>query len=170
MIDALQNWLATKTGLPCIWLNANAPRPDRPYLGMQIIGVQAVGMDDHASYVDANDKQTITGQRTASVTVQCYERADSLDPRTALTRMAGIRDTLRLPQERLRLHEDGLSVLGDVTVRDVPQLQSTQYQPQATLDMTLGFEVKTAAQASWIETVMGQADFDNYTIPFTAET
>lgn len=169
MIDALQNWLATKTSLPCIWLNANAPRPDRPYLGLQIIGIQAVGTDDVASYVDNNGQQTVIGQRTASVSVHCYEQASNLDPRSAITRMAGLRDLLRLPQERLRLHEDGLAVFGDANVRDVPQLESSQYQPQAMLDMELGFEVHTQEDINWIETVMGQAGFDNFTVPFTAE-
>lgn len=168
MIDALQSWLSTASGLPVVWMNANAPRPSRPYLGLQIINVQATGLDDAAGNIDtATGKRPITGQRTASVTVQAYEKADNADPRSALTRMSGLRDQMRLPSIRTALWAAGLSVFGDPTVQDVPQLSESGYQPQATLDLSLGIEVQTQDDIDWIQTVNGYAYTDQQ--PFTAE-
>lgn len=172
MISGLQAVLAELSGIPAIWAHQDAPRPPRPYLAISIINVTAHGADE-STHIDDEGKQHTLGQREASVTISCFEREDTPDPRQAATRLADLRNLMRTPSALDALYAAGLSVAGDPTVMAVPAVQGTEWQPQATLDMAIAYESSVSLDVPWIETVTGEAGIDahgrEYTETYRAE-
>jgi len=80
--DAIRQWVEDQTGLTAIWLNPNAPRPDRPYASLQIINVARKGEADRGR-LDDQGQVDVYLQREVTVSVQIYD--DAADPRSALT-------------------------------------------------------------------------------------
>lgn len=84
--NAVHAWLVAATGLAVgqvIWIDGGGPRPQKPYIAIQISDVQQVGhdwrvVDAAPDPVDnAELRVRLRGHRTARVQLQCFAADDS---------------------------------------------------------------------------------------------
>lgn len=152
MLNRLQEWAQKESGLVAIWRNVNAPRPARPFISLYITGLNAAGREETGPYLPGDNQQLYFGYYVSNVSVQCHEDANELDPRAAVNRMIGLHGRIR--------HADltPLSLLTAPTIINIPQVLGTEWEQQATMDLTLGFKLETREDVSYIERVMGTGD------------
>lgn len=168
--DALRQWVASQTGLTTIWLNPNAPRPERPYCALQIINVSRIGQP-HRTGPNAEGVSTITADREATVSIQVFKSVTNGDPRSALEAASDLRDTLELITVRNTLAQAGWAVRAFELLTDSPQLLDTQFEPRAIFDVRFGTTKQLLEDVGLIESieVTGAVRDTDYTTTFTAE-
>lgn len=167
MLNRLHAWVTEASQLTAIWRNANAPRPERPFISLYITGLNAIGRQEIGPIIDG--KQLYYGQHTANVSIQCHESGDQTDPRAAVSRMLGLHSKIR--------HADltPLSLLTSPTVINIPQILATGWEQQAVMDILVGFEIQNEQDMSYIERVIGrgkvitQGDHTVYTIDYDTQ-
>lgn len=135
MTDAIRQWVEDQTGLTAIWLNPNAPRPDRPYASLQIINVARLGEADRGR-LDDQGQVDVYLQREVTVSVQIYD--DAADPRSALQRAEALRDSLDLKGVLFTLVQAGWAFRGVELLTDNPELLDSGVEPRATFDVRFG--------------------------------
>jgi len=171
MLSDFFQWIANQSQVTVIWGNQNAPAPKRPYIAISVIGLNAIGHDEQGK-IDSEYKQETIGQREANVRLTYY--ADKTDPRNAITALVDLQCLLRTQSARMQLYDDGISVLRDPSITNVPQLLQSEYQPQAVLDIALAFSTSVKIEVDTIETVQGVAEVATpnetiYSEPFEVE-
>ena len=160
--DAIRQWVADTTGLTTIWMNPNAPRPDRPYCAIQITSVLRIGEPYHGT-IDASGIAQVLSQREVVLSINVYEDAANNDPRSALLKATDLRDSLDLFGTLDTLKADGWAYRGVESLQDTPELLDTQFEPRATFDVRFGVTIEQSDDMGWIETVIFTGDIENQT-------
>lgn len=165
-LDALRDWVTSRTGLPVIWSHPDAPRPERPYVALQITALTRIARETIGS-VDEDGIAQISGDRDAVISVTVYERADAADPRAALTRAVELRDSLELPSVRNSLYVDGWALRAvEFGPNDVPELLDTQWEPRAVFDVRFGTSISQDDDLGLIEAIAGTGTVNGQSVEF----
>ena len=151
MTDAIRQWVADKSGLTAIWLHPNAPRPAKPYAGLQVLSVQRVGRAYYGP-VNAEGVSAVAFDREAVVSINIYESTETPDPRSALERASDLRDTLELRSVRDTLASNGWSLRAVELLTDAPELLDTTWEPRAVFDVRFGTRKSLLDDLGIIET------------------
>ena len=169
MTDAIRQWVETETGLTTIWLHPNAPRPDRPYAGLQIISSTRLG-EPVRGPVDDQGESELQMQREIVVSVNIYESADNADPRSALETATDLRDSLEAVTVLEPLSLDGWAYRGVELLTDTPQALETGWEPRATFDVRFGTTKTRIDDLGLVEEVVYDGELDDRDFTFTAQT
>lgn len=169
MSDAIRQWVVNETGLPVIWVNPNAPRPDKPYITLQVLNVQRVGRAYYGP-VDTQGQAVVQFDREAVVSITTYEDTMA-DPRSALQRMEDLRDSLEKYSVRDYLASEGWGLRAIEMLNDAPQLIDTTWEPRAVFDVRMGTRKQILDDLGIIETaeITGSERYSGYTSTATLE-
>ena len=150
MTDALRQWVVNETGLPVIWMNPNAPRPDKPYITLQVLNVQRVGRAYYGP-VNESGEAVVQFDREVVVSITAYEDTLS-DPRSAVQRMEDLRDSLEKYSVRDYLASEGWGLRAVELLTDAPQKIDTTWEPRAVFDVRMGTRKQILDDLGIIET------------------
>lgn len=169
MSDAIRDWVETETGLTTIWLHPNAPRPDRPYAGLQIISSTRLGEPVRGPVNDEGESE-LEMQREIVVSVNIYESADNPDPRSAFNRATDLRDSLDAVTVLEDLSADGWAYRGAELLTDTPQALETGWEPRATFDVRFGITKTRLDDLGLVERVIYDGEIEDQEFTFEAQT
>lgn len=164
--DAVRQLVADRTGLTTIWMHPDAPAPARPYASIQIISVVRLGPAHVDPTLSTDGEIDVVGQREVTFSIQIYEAADNPDPRAALVRATQLRDAFDLPSVREDLRLDGWAFRDVDLLTDIPQMDSTHWQPRAVFDVRLGTTAELLDELGIVETIAGEGSFGARAVTF----
>lgn len=130
--QALYEWATRVTSGTVIWLYGDGPKPDKPYVTLNLIGPQKPGFLDDVNGTDTSDLSFVqSGQRTFTVSVNVYSDSD------ALTWAYQLQASLDNPVEIdiFNKADIGLGDTGDVN--DLSELLETKWERRAQFDFTI---------------------------------
>lgn len=168
MTDAIRDWVADETGLTAIWLHPNAPRPDRPYAGLQIINSARIGEPVRGPVNDQGESE-LQLEREVTVSVTIFESADNADPRSALETATDLRDSLESVVVLEALAQDGWAYRGIELLTDTPQALETGWEPRATFDVRFGITKTRIDDLGLVEEVIYDGTIEDREYTFTAQ-
>lgn len=131
--DNLYAWAITvvPSGMPVIYWQPNAPRPDVPYITLFLGSVVSVGQDWSAPDADINGVIDMKGDRQFTLSIQAYGN----DP---LTVLENIRTSLQKQTVLDTLRANGIAFYQALTINDITELVDSQFERRAQLDVLFG--------------------------------
>ena len=142
--DKLYEWVFDETALAVIWLFPNAPRPDLPYISLNILNF----VDVHQDFIPAPDPVTgeaeIAGNREFTLSIQCY--GDN-----ALQTMSNLKDSLEKPSIQVLLREENIAFVDSENVINVTTLLDSIFEERAALDVRFRVATGTVDEIGIIE-------------------
>jgi hypothetical protein len=175
MEDAVHDWIRIATGFAAdnvLWGDQNFERPPLgPWISLNVIGSRKVGKDWKESTPNPTPSPgaerliTVRGVRVGTLSIQCFGGAatGTTTPRDYLERCVL---ALTLPSRARALNA------ANVVVADVEDVQSiggvinsTRFEPRATLQATLHYNIETTETATYVENVSATGYIPNETSP-----
>ena len=169
MSDAIRQWVESETGLTTIWLHPNAPRPDRPYAGLQILNVSRLG-DPVRGDVNEDGESELQMERELTVSVNIHESSDNADPRSALETATDLRDSLDALSVLEPLRAGGFAFRGVELLADTPTALETSWEPRATFDVRFGTTKTRIDDLGVVEKVVFDGTVEDIEFEFIAQT
>jgi hypothetical protein len=125
--QAFYDWVSTKTGVTTIWFFPNAPRPERPYISLNIAELSINGWD-YETPPDATGLASLFGDRDLTLEINHYgpggfEALDKL--RTSVLEFAVQQD----------LCAAGIGLVDRMPITNTTELLDTKYEPRAMMEM-----------------------------------
>lgn len=113
---------------PFIWLDQNAPRPDKPYLGGRIMNTSQIGEDFIEPPDETTGKAGVVGNREFILTIENYgsesfERLDTLNT------------SLNFLSSRQKLLESGIAFVDREAILNTSLDIDTRFEERATMDL-----------------------------------
>lgn len=167
--DALQAWVASTLNITAVWLNPNAPRPQRPYATLQAISRQRVGSAS-AGHPNADGDATITGDREVTLSVQYIGAADSNDPRNGYQELQALVDSLERPSVIETLDGSGWAFIRTALLQDITAQVGTQWEPRAVVDIEFRAAATQTDQVGVVDTVKLESTLTERTEPLEVTT
>jgi hypothetical protein len=152
--SAIFSWVSgvLSPGVPAgqvVWLEQNAPRPPRPYVGLKMItGPRVGGWDDINHTTD--DSFEIVGQRSLVVSINIYGA-------TAMDIAATLLNSTQNPQVTDINSNNGIAIRTWTDPQDVSQALETNFEPRVQFDLTVGCVMGQEVQLGTI----GEVDLEN---------
>jgi len=155
---ALYAWVAAALPLlkpeQVVWQFGLGTQPMKPYVSLNLIGPVPVGFAE-TELADPNvvgEVDTITGVRTATVSVNCVSDPDP--EATHLQMATDLQMSLELPEFYEPLTEAGITVLNVMQAQDVSEALETKQVRRAQFDVTVqlssSLEAKGLGQISTV--------------------
>lgn len=131
--DNLYTWAVSvaPVGMPVIYWQPNAPRPEVPYITLFLSSVVSVGQDWSAPDADINGVIDMKGDRQFTLSIQAYGN----DP---LTVLENIRTSLQKQTVLDTLRANGIAFYQALTINDITELVDSQFERRAQLDVLFG--------------------------------
>lgn len=114
--QGIYNWVTYITNETTIWLDQNAPRPPRPYIGLDVGASEAIGHDYHTE-PDSNGDAVLYGNRELTVEIQYYGN-EGFDTLEKLKTSVGQYDVKDIFIEHGIFYVDRLGEISDTTLLD----------------------------------------------------
>lgn len=126
----LYNWAIANlpAGMPAIYLNPNAPRPDVDYVSLFISSITQIGWDYTQGPLDDSGVSQMVGDR--EFTLQCV--AYGGDPMTV---MQNLRTSLQKQTVLDSLRVNGIVFVNWFPINDITQLVDSRYEQRASMDV-----------------------------------
>lgn len=162
--NALHDWIVAATGIPAdhvLWADQAFERPsdDAPWVAMRIETIQRIGQDWHVSSdhpaptAGAEILHTVNGNRTATLTIQCFRGSP-----TGTTRPQAYLDAavmgITLPARRAAFLAAGIGI-GEISpIRNIGDVISfARFEPRAVVEVTLLLAGTATSTGTYIEIV-----------------
>ena len=131
--NSLYTWAiaVVPSGMPVIYYQPNAPRPNEPYVSLYLNSITAVNQDYSAPNSDVNGNIYMHGDRNFTLQVQAYGN----DPLTVLENM---RISLQKQTVLDTLRANGIAFYQSLTITDITDLVDSKYERRAQLDILFG--------------------------------
>lgn len=116
-----------------IWADQNSPRPAFPYWTMRVSSGRSIGMDSNSQGVTDDGDLTIKGVREATIQVQRIGNDSDFY-------VASFRDNLQKVTVKESFQLKSISLYDHADIQNAPfQIDSTRYEPRATIDLFIRF-------------------------------
>lgn len=127
--ESLYDWLDALTlGRSIIWLDQNAPRPSKPYIGLRLSPFVSIGQDYFTPPRDSDENILIQGNREFTLEIQHY----GID---ALQTLETINFSLQKFSVRESLSSGGIVFVDRLQINDISILLNAQYEERAAMDL-----------------------------------
>lgn len=132
--QTLYNWASAQvpTGMPVIFYQPNAPRPNVPYVTLFIASVNQVNQDWSSDEADVNGEIDMHGDRQFTLQVQAYGGSDPL------TLLENMRTSLQKQTVLDILRAGGVVFYSSLAINDITNLVDSQFERRAQFDVSLG--------------------------------
>jgi hypothetical protein len=146
--DSLYAWAqaAVPLNTPVIWYYPNAPRPEVPYLTLNIQSFAQMGWDYIPRPIDNPGNVILKGDREFVLSVQAYGS-------TAMQMLENLRTTLQAETVRASLRASGLVYFAQQPIIDLTTLIDSRFEPRAGLDLSFRIGQQYAEALGTIATV-----------------
>ena len=130
---ALFNWavLQVPVGMPVIFYDPNAPRPNQPYLTLFLSSIDQVSWDWYSQSSNAAGEINMHGDRRFTLQLQAYGN----DP---LTVLENLRTSLQKQSVLDTLRANGLSFYNFLAINDITDLVDSKFEKRAQMDLRFG--------------------------------
>jgi len=157
----LFDWVTAETGLTVIWERANAPRPDRPYIGLLVLALVPTG----TAYISAPDEDglvSIVGQSVMSLSINSYlgMRASELN---AINILEELRLSLWKESVKDIFRGKGIGYLQSTNNQNVEQVLGTEFEERGVLDINFLICSEITDNTGVIERTQGIGEYYNHT-------
>lgn len=170
MEDALHDFVVAATGLPAAsvyWANQSNPRPAAPCVSMLLLSSVAPGMDwvdvEDAPYPapEAEIEEHVRGPRVVFLSLQCFA-ASATGTAAAGGILSAVVAAARQSSRKQALREGGWGVgtIGPVQVAGGATMNTTVFEPRATLQMSLHAASDVSETATFVEIVEIEGEVD----------
>lgn len=151
--QGIYNWVTNISGVQVIWLEPNAPRPDLPYIGLDIGSYQSVG-EDYQTAPDDNGMASLFGDREFTLEINYYGS-------NGHNIMEKLRTSLQQFDVRNNLADKGVVFVDDLTTQGATELLDTLYESRKIMEATFrvsnqGVTDPGQFEVGVIETVEGE--------------
>lgn len=138
-----------------VWLNQDAPRPTRPYVGLDPLSGPSQDGHDESREVTPGF-QDVTGNRKMSFTILAYgENSDIL--------MCRLHSSLEKSSTRARLSTYGIALIRQDDVRDITTKLDTRSETRYQFDVMFRVTSSIEDETNFIETVEVEDNINNTT-------
>jgi hypothetical protein len=138
-------WIAEAVGVTVIRANQSAPRPDPPYISVNITSMDSIGMGDY-SLADTNGDQTITQDITLSISVQGYGP-------TVIDELQKIRAYTLSQAGEESLNTKGMVFMSDNGIRENTVTIDITTEERFLYELFINTAIQDIENTSYIETV-----------------
>lgn len=153
--NALRDWaIVVHPSATVIFVQPDAPRPDLPYITIDVQGVDPVGFDEPAAITlgtDPDHSQEIQGDRTVNVEVNAYGSG-------AMDLVRELASSIWRRSVSQGLLADGLAARLPGPVNDLTGLLETSHEQRAQVSMVFGIREDYTDTVAVIEIVDGDGD------------
>lgn len=130
--DFLYNFTNQITGgQVVVFEQQNAPRPPKPYLGLQILNISKIGTDWQAP-VDSNGDSYHLGDREMELQINYYGPG-------GLDKLEDIRTRYKEFEFRKLLYDNNVVFVNSSFIMNTTELLQSEYEPRHSMDITLRF-------------------------------
>ena len=131
---SLYNWAVSvvPSGMPVIFWQQNAPRPNVPYITLFLNTVIAINQDWTEETTDIDGNAKMKGDRQFTLSVQAYGGSDPL------TVLENVRSSLQKQSVLDTLRANGIVFFQSLNISDITELFETEWEKRAILDVLLG--------------------------------
>lgn len=128
----LYNWAVSvvPSGMPVIFWEPNAPRPEVPYVTLFLSSIIALNQDWSSPSANVSGEIDMKGDRSFTLQIQGYGN----DP---LTVLENIRTSLQKQTVLDNLRVGGIVFYQSLTITDITELVDSQYEKRASLDVLM---------------------------------
>lgn len=130
----LYNWAISvlPVGMPVIFWEPNAPRPNVPYATLFLSSILAVGQDWASNESDSAGLINMQGDRQFTLSFQVYGGTDPL------TVLENVRSSLQKQTILDTLRTNGIVFFQSLNIEDITDLIDSQWERRASLDILFG--------------------------------
>ncbi len=169
--DALRAWVLSASGLDdgrVIWSQQGGPRPDTPFVTLQIFTMKNVGQD-WVNVEDADEGEVemkARGAREATLVMQCFA-TDAVGAAAAAMLLNQIITAARLPSNVDALNAAGVGLARFEPVQTISGVVgSTDWEPRATVSVRFFLAVEVSEPGTYIRSVqLSNIDDEEFWIP-----
>ena len=131
--QTLYTWATSQVpvGMPVIFYEPNAPRPNQAYVSLYLSNTTQVNQDWTADETDANGIVDMKGDRQFTLQIQAY--GDE-----ALNVLENLRTSLQKQTVLDILRAGGIVFYISLGINDITSLVDSQFERRAQMDVTLG--------------------------------
>lgn len=130
---ALFNWVSAQVpiGMPVIFYEPNAPRPNRSYITLYLNTIDQISWDWYSHKANAAGEIDMHGDRRFTLQIQAY----GSDP---LTVLENLRSSLQKQTVLDTLRANGLAFYNFLSINDITDLIDSRYERRAQMDLRFG--------------------------------
>ncbi len=131
--DAFYAWAFAAIGgtIPVVWQHQNAPRPERPYVALQVGAIAPVGHDGFTGVDDEGIRQ-MTGDRNVTIMAMAFGTPRNEHEGMVLIGKLGL--SLQSYAVRDTLEDAGISFVQVLSTQNLSALRDTQFEGRAQAD------------------------------------
>lgn len=132
--QTLYDWAISQvpTGMPVIFYQPNAPRPNQPYVTLYIVSVVQVNQDWSSDEANDDGEIDMHGDRQFTLQVEAYGGDD------VLTLLENMRTSLQKQTVLDILRAGGVVFYSSLAINDITNLVDSQFERRAQFDTLLG--------------------------------
>lgn len=119
-------------GMPVIYWEPNAPRPEIPYVSLFLNSIVAPNQDWTSAQADANGVTLMQGDRQFTLSMQAYGGTDPL------TVLENVRSSLQKQTVLDTLRANGIVFYSSLNIEDITDLIDSQWERRASMDILFG--------------------------------
>lgn len=136
-------WIAESTAVPVIRANQSTPRPNPPYISVNITSMTPFGLPTYSLATAAGD-QTITQDLSLSLSIQGYGY-------TAIDELQKVRSYTTTQAGEESLNDKSLVFLSDTGIRENSVVLDTTTEERYLYEINMGTSIQEIENTSYIE-------------------
>lgn len=141
------------TPIEVIFYYPNAPRPENPYITLNLDSLVRIG-DDYIPRPDTDGESTMIGDREFTLQIQCYGN-------NCLTTLEKIRSSLQKPSVLDTLRDDNIVFVNSLNITNITALLDTEWEQRGAMDLLFRIANTDEENLGVIETVEIEEEFSN---------
>jgi hypothetical protein len=149
--DALYDWVDSQTALTIIWIPANAPMPEQPYITLRMRPVRDVHRDYHTP-PDDSGWSTIFADREFIFEVEVYGDIHPAAADSAMTEIERIKSSLQTRVVIDALTTADIAIMEAMPTQDLSAIGRTDHEARYMFEARFGITLEHTEEVGIIET------------------